>query len=80
MITVEILGADEVDEGGAEVEIFCDKEGLAFLSKQIDFLLKGETHVHFTTPSWAGDELSESPLGLGKIVNHMKIAKIELSK
>ena len=35
MITVEIRDAEKASAGMAEVEIFCDAEGLALLFKQL---------------------------------------------
>ena len=41
MITIEIREAEKTKAGLAEVEIFCDAEGLALLQKQIEHLRAG---------------------------------------
>jgi hypothetical protein len=74
MLTVEIRDAAKARDGRAEVEIFCDREGLALLSRQLGLLKDGPAHVHFMTPSWAGDELDENRRGEGNdLVNHLRI-------
>jgi catechol-2,3-dioxygenase len=75
MITVEIK--DITNSELSEVEIYCDSEGLKELQRQLNFLAEGENHVHFATPSWAGNELNENKIGLSNIlVNQLVIIKI----
>jgi hypothetical protein len=75
MITIEIRDADKVNEGLAEIEIFCDLEGLSLLAKQLEHLKSGSSHVHLMTPAWAGDELSEKAVGNGTtLINHLRIS------
>lgn len=77
MISVEIKDADKVSEGLSEVEIYCDSEGLKELQRQLNFLAKGESHVHLATPSWAGNELEEKIFGDGNVlINQLKITVI----
>ena len=77
MLTIEIRDASEVSSGKAEVEIFCDTEGLALLFKQLDYLKAGSTHVHLMTPAWAGTELDEKPVGNGtELINHLRITML----
>ena len=77
MITVELSEIDKLPEGISEVEIFCDAEGLALLSRQIGHLIAGSSHVHLMTPSWAGDELGEQPYGKNTIlINHLRITRV----
>lgn len=60
-----------------EVEIFCDSEGLALFSKQIELIKTGSSHVHLMTPAWSGTELGEKPHGNGTIlVNHLRITML----
>ena len=74
MITIEIKDANKVAEGLAELEIFCDEEGLKEFQRQLNFLLAGESHIHMATPSWAGHELDEKVMGEGNtIVNQLTI-------
>lgn len=70
MITIEIKDADQISIGRAEVEIFCDAEGLKDLQRQLNFLMNGTTHVHLATPSWAGNELDEEVQGKGNLLIH----------
>lgn len=77
MITVEVSGAGDSGQSEAEVEIFCDAEGLALLSRQLDQLKSGSSHVHLMTPAWAGDELGETPFGRGTLlINHLRITMV----
>jgi Immunity protein 32 len=77
MITVEIRDAEKASAGMAEVEIFCDAEGLTLLSKQLEHLKSGSSHVHLMTPAWAGNELGEKPFGNGTIlINHVRITML----
>jgi hypothetical protein len=70
MITIEIKDADQITEGRAEIEIYCDTEGIAELERQLVFLRRGETHVHLASPSWAGNELGEIAFGDGNVLIH----------
>jgi hypothetical protein len=77
MITIEIRNAEKANEGIAEVEIFCDSEGLSLLSKQIEHLKAGSSHVHLMTPAWAGNELGEKTFGNETIlINHLRITML----
>lgn len=81
MLTVEIHDAAKAVEGMAEIEIFCDAEGLALLVQQLEHLKKGSTHIHLMTPAWAGNELDEETLGEGTtLVNHLKITMLPEEK
>jgi Immunity protein 32 len=74
MITIELRDAAKAGDGMTEVEIFCDSEGLTLLSKQLEHLKFGSSHVHLMTSAWAGNELGEKPFGQGTIlVNHLRI-------
>ena len=77
MITVEIRDAEQASKGMAEVEIFCDAEGLSLLIKQLEHIKGGSSHVHLMTPAWAGNELGEETIGNGtRLVNHLRITAI----
>jgi immunity protein 32 of polymorphic toxin system len=74
MLTIEIRDAQRALDGAAEVEIFCDRDGLSLLIRQLELLKSGPAHVHLMTPSWAGYELSETTVGKGTtLVNHLRI-------
>jgi hypothetical protein len=56
------------------IEIFLDKEGLELMVKKLNFLLKNEGHIHFMTPSWAGNELTEVKQGTNtELINHLRV-------
>jgi hypothetical protein len=77
MLTIELRDAEKANAGMAEVEIFCESEGLTLLSKQIDALMSGSTHVHLMTPTWAGNELSEKTAGKGTtLIHHLRITRL----
>ena len=78
MLTVEIRHPLKAAEGMAEVEIYCDSAGLSELSRQIQFLLANETHVHLMTPAWAGQELTEVSQGSGTtLIHHLRISLVK---
>jgi hypothetical protein len=77
MLTVEIRDPNDVRSGKAEIEIYCDAEGLATLFRYLEHLKAGSTHVHFMTPAWAGTELGEKPVGKGtELINHLRITML----
>ena len=77
MITIEVRNVEKAGQGEAEVEIFCDQDGLALLFRQLGFLKQAPAHVHLMTPSWAGNELNETRLGEGTaIINHLKVTSL----
>jgi hypothetical protein len=77
MLTVEIYNAKYAKAGRAVVEVYCDAEGLALFSRQIEDLKNGSSHVHLMTPGWAGNELDEKAFGeKTDLVNHLRITMI----
>lgn len=77
MLTIEIRDAAKANASMAEVEIFCDAEGLELLTQQLEHLKKGSTHVHLMTPAWAGNELGEKTFGNETVlVNHLRITAL----
>ena len=77
MITFEIKDGNKISDGLAELEIYCDLEGIKELQKQLYFLLEGETHIHLATPAWAGNELNEKKMGDKNIlINQITLIKI----
>ena len=81
MLTVEIRDAEKAAAGMAEVEIFCDSEGLALLFRQLEHLKKaGAGHVHLMSPAWAGNELDEKIIGKGtQLINHLRVTMVPAS-
>ena len=74
MLTIEIRDGEKATQGKAEVEIFCDQEGLSLLIRQLQLLKTAPDHVHLMTPSWAGNELSETTVGEGtSLINHLRV-------
>ena len=66
----------ELTPAGDVLEIHLDREGLEILESQLEWLRKGETHVHLKTKAWAGEELSDELQGEGDhLVNHVKIMR-----
>ena len=56
------------------VEVYTDAEGLTKLIGELLSVQKYGGHAHLKTPSWAGDELSETIQGQdNKIINHLVI-------
>ncbi len=55
----------EVPQGGSQVEIHGNEEGLQELCRIIQRLLKahGNEHEHLFTPEWGGGELSQTKEG-----------------
>jgi hypothetical protein len=78
MLTVEIRDAEKAGGGEAEVEVFCDAEGLAVLLRQLQHLHNAGTgHVHLMTPAWAGTELDERTVGKGtQLINHLRVTML----
>lgn len=56
------------------VEIYCDKEGLEFLIQRLFTLKKNGGHEHLMTPSWSGNELTETKQAVdNELINHLCI-------
>ncbi|ACL04441.1 conserved hypothetical protein [Desulfatibacillum aliphaticivorans] len=72
MITTEVKDISQTEH--AEVEIYLDHEGLGLLLKELKILEAKGGHVHFMTPAWAGNELSEEKVGAeNTLINHLCI-------
>lgn len=78
-ISIEIKGCDQLENEQGEVEIYLDEEGLNFLLSQLAFLMQKKTdHVHFMTPSWGGDELTENKQNKSNLLaHHLRITILE---
>jgi hypothetical protein len=75
MLTVELHNFENADPETIEVEVYCDQEGLSVLSKQLEHLRTGSTHVHLMSPAWAGNELDERAQGVDTVVvHHLRIS------
>lgn len=77
-ITVEISSYREPNnERPCEVEIYCDKEGLDYLIKELSKLKKAGDHAHFMTPSWGMDDLNEDKLvAKNDLAHHLKLTMV----
>lgn len=75
LLTVEIKDTDKPNE--AEAAICCDDEGLDLLVDKLVRLRGRQGHEHLMTPSWAGNELTESKQGGDEyeLINHLRIVK-----
>ena len=78
-ICVEVKGCDQIEKKKGEVEIYLDEEGLDLLLSQLAFLKQKRTdHIHFMTPSWGGDELTEDRQHLDSLLaHHLRITILE---
>ena len=75
LLTVEIKNNAKTSD--AEVAICFDEEGLSFLIEKLSRLKGVKNHVHFMTPSWAGNELTEAKQGDSdyELFNHLRLIK-----
>jgi hypothetical protein len=67
---VGVLGLYSDSEHPA-VELVADDDGLRLLEQALAHLRRGETHVHFMTPDWAGTELDALDEKPGSVLVHM---------
>jgi hypothetical protein len=57
-----------------QLEIYCDRDGLATLQRELDILKERGGHAHLMTPSWAGYELTEERQGEHtQLIHHVLI-------
>ena len=64
----------EHNEKQEAIEVYCDNEGLDLLIRNLNNLKKNKGHLHFMTPSWAGNELTEEKQNReNTLINHLKI-------
>ena len=81
-ISIEIKDGDQLEriksEGGAEIEVYLDDEGLEFLLSQLSFLKDRRTdHIHFMTAAWGGGELTDEIHNASSLsVHHMRVLLI----
>ena len=60
-----------------EVEVYCDQEGLSYLIKQLSKLKAKGDHVHFMTPAWGMEDLSEEKIiASNDLAHHLKITLV----
>ena len=79
VFSVEVRAVDQLENERSEVEIYVDEEGLDFLLSQLAFLKQKKTdHVHFMTPSWGGDELTEDKQNPNNLlIHHLRVTALE---
>lgn len=67
----------EITPDGEEIEIHCDEQGAQDLILYIQRMLgstKPQNHEHLSTPTWAGDELTEEKQGENnKLINQVTV-------
>ncbi len=77
LLTVEHKLGTGGNPNEAEVEIFCDREGLDLLLRKLSVLKERGGHVHLMSPSWAGNELTEEKQGESTVlINHLRVMLI----
>ncbi len=78
-ITVEIGGFREQERiDPCVVEIYCDKEGIDYLIRNLTKLKNIGDHTHFMTPSWGMDDLSEDKIiDSNDLAHHLKVTLID---
>jgi hypothetical protein len=60
-----------------QLEIYCDRDGLATLISELDFLKERGGHAHLMTPSWAGHELTEERQGQQTTLIHHVVIRLK---
>ncbi len=78
-ITVEI-GRGRKNEAPCAVKIYFDEEGFDFLLERLSLIRNQKTdHVHFFTPSWGSEELSEEKIFRysNYIAHHLKLTMVQ---
>jgi hypothetical protein len=61
----------ESTESPEAIELHTDKEGMAHLIDELKRLMEGtDNHIHLMTPAWAGQDLTEEPVGEGNKTIH----------
>ena len=82
-ISAKIKDVDQLErikaEGGGEVEIHLDNEGLDFLLSQLSFLKDRRTdHLHLMTAAWGGGELTNEARGASSLpVHHLRVQLVD---
>lgn len=60
-----------------QANIYCDRDGLETLLRELLILKSRGGHAHLMTPSWAGQELTEERHNLdAELVHHLRIVLI----
>ncbi|MCU0608042.1 MAG: Imm32 family immunity protein [Candidatus Edwardsbacteria bacterium] len=78
VLSVEALRGDKGSEL-SEIAITFDAEGLDVLLTSLNRLKQKKGHDHLMTPSWAGNELTETRHGGANslLINHLRLVRIE---
>lgn len=61
----------------AQLEIYCDHDGLETLLRELIILKERGGHAHLMTPSWAGQELTEDRQGEHTTLIHHVLIRIK---
>jgi hypothetical protein len=59
-----------------QLEIYCDRDGLATLLRELGILSERGGHAHLMTPSWAGQELTEERQGQHTTLIHHVVIRL----
>lgn len=64
-----------ISEGGDELEIHVDAEGIQYLINVLTLLRDGRagTHEHLFGPTWGSDDLTELAGSQGGVIRHVLI-------
>jgi Immunity protein 32 len=74
LLTVEHKLGENRRLSEAEIEIYCDRDGLDLLLRKLTILKEKGGHVHLMSPAWSGHELTEQKQGEQNIlINHLCI-------
>lgn len=67
-----------IDPNANTVYLDCDKEGIEYLVRRLEFQLRERDHEHLFSPEWGGWELSGSEVRPGCFpVHHLRITVVD---
>ena len=76
-ITVELKRRGAGMQKSPAIEIYLDMEGLQYFIEELSTLKDSGDHIHFMTPSWGMNDLSEQKQGLSNVLaHHLKLTLI----
>lgn len=73
-LTVEIKQGEH-----PEIALCFDGEGLELLMRKLEHLKSNAGHLHLMTPAWAGQELTEEPVGgeSYQLINSLRLVRVK---
>lgn len=77
-ITVEVGKYREpIENKACVVEIYFDREGVRSFIDELSKLINPGDHLHFMTPEWGMDDLSEEKINIeNDLVHHLRVTLI----